>query len=57
MEAHNTAMSKAPQENEETKKMHHDLHSLMDKYEEMANKIGTSSLVDQLLTSTNFPYS
>lgn len=29
----------------------------MDKYEEMAKKIGTSSLVEQLQTSTNLPYS
>ncbi|XP_041019355.1 uncharacterized protein LOC121261165 [Juglans microcarpa x Juglans regia] len=29
----------------------------MDKYEEMTKKIGTSSLVDQLLSNTNMPFS
>lgn len=37
--------------------MHHDLHSLIDKYEEMTKKIGTYSSVDQLLTNTNMSYS
>lgn len=37
--------------------MHHDLHSLMDKYKEMLKKIGTSSSINQLLTSTNLSHS
>lgn len=37
--------------------MHHELHNLMDKYEKMAKRMGASSLVDQLLTSIDFPYS
>lgn len=36
---------------------HHNLRSLMDKYEEMVRKIGESSFVDQLLSSTDQPYS
>lgn len=36
--------------------MHHDLRKLMDKYEEMTKKIGTSFTVDQLLSSTNLPF-
>lgn len=42
---------------EEAKKMHHYLRSLLDKYEEMVRRIGALSLVDQLLTSMNLPYS
>lgn len=42
---------------EERKKIHHELCSLMEKYEEMARKMGVSLLVDQLLTSTDLPYS
>lgn len=37
--------------------MHHDLQSLMEKYEEMAKKIGTSSSINLLLSSTNLPFS
>lgn len=40
-------------EDEKNKNMYHDLRNLMDKYEEMAQKIGTSSLVDQLLISAD----
>lgn len=48
---------KGHQENVEAKKLHHDVCSLMDKYEEMAKKIGMSSSVDQLLSNTNLPFS
>lgn len=38
------------------KKIQHELHNLIDKYEEMARKMGASSSMDQLLTSTDLPY-
>lgn len=44
-------------DNEEKKKMQYELRDLMGKYEEMAKRVGASSLVDQMLTGTNLPYS
>lgn len=41
--------------NEERKYMQNKLRNLKGKYEEMANKMGTSSSMDQLLTSTDLP--
>lgn len=41
----------------ERKKTQPELYSLMEKYEEMVKKMGTSSSVDQSLTSTDLPYS
>lgn len=35
----------------------HDLRNLMEKYEEMAKRIGTSLSVDHLLNSMDLPYS
>lgn len=37
--------------------MHHELRSLIDKYEEITQRIGALSLVDQLLNSNGLPYS
>lgn len=37
--------------------MHHDLRNLMEKYKELARRIGASSSIDLLLTSTNLSYS
>ncbi|XP_035545937.1 uncharacterized protein LOC118348424 [Juglans regia] len=51
------SVGKGYQENEEVKKLHHNVCSLIGKYEELAKKIGTSSSVDQLLFSTNLPFS
>lgn len=42
---------------EERTKMYHKLHSLMDKYKEMAKRMGALSSIDQLLTSIFLPYS
>ncbi|XP_042939510.1 uncharacterized protein LOC122274547 [Carya illinoinensis] len=56
IEAYNVGASRPPQENEETRKLHHDLLSLLDKYEEMAKQIGTASSLYQLLASTNLSY-
>lgn len=42
---------------EERRQMHHELQGLMDKYEDMVKRMRGSSLVDQLLTSTDLPYS
>lgn len=36
--------------------MQYELHDLMGKYEEKAKRMGASSLVDQMLTSTKLPY-
>ncbi|XP_040996195.1 uncharacterized protein LOC121242392 [Juglans microcarpa x Juglans regia] len=57
MEANSAGVGKGHQEDEETKRLHHDVCSLMDKYEEMAKKIGTSSSVHQLLSNTNLSFS
>lgn len=40
----------------EKRKIHNDLHDLMDKYEKMARKIG-SSLMDHQLSTIDLPYS
>ncbi|XP_040994330.1 uncharacterized protein LOC121240871 [Juglans microcarpa x Juglans regia] len=42
---------------EDKNKMQHELRNLMDKYEEMTKKVRASCSVDQILTSTNLPYS
>lgn len=41
----------------EKKKMHDELRSLVDKYELMAKRMGSSSSVEQFLTRTDHPYS
>lgn len=42
---------------EDKKKMQHELCNLMNNYKEMAKKVGASSLVDHMLTSMNLTYS
>lgn len=42
-------------DNEEKRKMHQDLHHLIEKY--MAMKVGTSSSVENLLNNIDLPYS
>lgn len=41
----------------EKKSLHDELRNLVDKYEEMAKKMGGSSLVEQLFNCTDQPYS
>lgn len=41
----------------EKKRLHDELRSLVDKYEEMSRKIGGSSSVEQLLNQTDLSYS
>lgn len=57
MESESQSTGRPPHGVEETKKMHQNLRSLMDKYKDMERRIGAYSLVDQLLTSTNLLYS
>lgn len=38
------------------RQMHHDLRELVDKYVKMAKRMGASSLLAQLLTSTDLSY-
>lgn len=45
------------EDDEEKKRMCHRLHSLMNKYEEIARKKGVSSSINQLLNSSDLPYS
>lgn len=42
---------------DEKRNMHKELRNLKEKYKEMVRKIGTSSLVDKLLTSSGLLYS
>lgn len=44
-------------DDKEKKIMHEELRNLMDKYEEMIKKIGALFSINQLLSSTNLPYS
>lgn len=48
---------KADVDEEERRKIHHKLHRLIDKYEEMAKRMRVSSSIDYLLISTDLPYS
>lgn len=41
----------------EKSQMHQELRDLMDKYMEMAKRMGASSSIEQLLTSNYLPYS
>lgn len=43
--------------NEKEKKMHYNLHNLMEIYEEMVNCVGTSSSIDNVFSSNNLHYS
>lgn len=56
-EAKLQSTTKTKLNDKEEKKMHQALHHLMEKYEEMSRKIGTSFSVDTILNNTNLPYS
>lgn len=43
-------------EDKDKRKMHHELHNLAGKYEEVVRRMGRSSSVEQLFNNIDFPY-
>lgn len=50
-------MGRTNLDQEKKRKIHYSLRHLMDKYEKMATKMGTSSSIENLLNNTDLPYS